>query len=107
MNPASIAIVSTPHGSRYLQQLCKHWAHNLEVSFTPERGTVLFPANARGGNHRGDGLATFVADDGALNVRLDASSPDQLESLKGAVARHIDRFAFREGPLSYEWRDTD
>ena len=23
----------TAHASRYLQQLCKHWAHNLAVTF--------------------------------------------------------------------------
>jgi hypothetical protein len=26
--------------------------------------------------------------------------------LKGAVARHIDRFAFREAPLPFDWQDT-
>jgi len=29
----------------------------------------------------------------------------QLDALKGAVARHIDRFAFREAPLAFDWRD--
>jgi len=36
-------------------------------------------------------------------VRIDATSPEQLEGLKGAVARHVDRFAFREAPLVYDW----
>ena len=31
----SIARVPTDKGSRYLQQLCKHWSHNLAVEFTP------------------------------------------------------------------------
>ncbi|HEX7694289.1 MAG TPA: DUF2218 domain-containing protein, partial [Sphingomonas sp.] len=25
------------------------------------------------------------------------------EGLKGAVARHLDRFAFREAPLAFDW----
>src|SRR5262249_15468971 len=30
------ARVPTANGSRYLQQLCKHWSHNLKVEFSPE-----------------------------------------------------------------------
>ena len=48
MSTTSIARVPTANGSRYLQQLCKHWSHNLAVEFTPEKGRVVFPRNARG-----------------------------------------------------------
>ena len=34
----------------------------------------------------------------------DASAEEQLEALKGAVVRHLDRFAFREAPLGYDWK---
>jgi hypothetical protein len=98
------ASVPTASGSRYLQQLCKHWAHNLTVEFTADHGTVVFPRDARGADHPGDGLVTFDAGGDALSVRIDASSPAQLEGLKGAVARHLDRFAFREAPLAFDWR---
>jgi len=27
-----------------------------------------------------------------------------LEALKDAVVRHLERFAFREGPLQFDWR---
>jgi len=37
-------------------------------------------------------------------VRIEASAEGQLEALKGAVARHLDRFAFREAPLAFDWR---
>jgi hypothetical protein len=37
-------------------------------------------------------------------VRIEASAVEQLEALQGAVARHVDRFAFREAPLAYDWR---
>lgn len=98
------ARVPTASASRYLQQLCKHWQHNLEVSFTPEHGTVVFPRDARGAEWAGDGLVTFDAEADALSVRIDASEAGQLEGLKGAVARHLDRFAFREAPLAFDWR---
>ena len=103
---SAVASVPTASGSRYLQQLCKHWAHNLEVAYTPEHGTVTFPRDARGADHPGDGLARFDAQAETLEVRIDATSPEQLEGLKGAVARHLDRFAFREAPLTFEWRDV-
>ena len=101
----STAKVPTRSASRYLQQTCKHWEHNLKVEFTPEHGTIVFPHDARGANHPGDALVTFDAKAETLDVRIDATSPEQLEGLKGAVARHVDRFAFREAPLGYDWQD--
>ena len=49
-------------------------------------------------------MVTFDAAPDALGVRIDATSPEQLDGLKGAVARHLDRFAFREAPLSFDWQ---
>lgn len=100
----TVARVSTAHASRYLQQLCKHWQHNLAVEFDADHGTVVFPHDARGADHPGDALVTFDAAADALVVRIDATSTEQLDGLQGAVARHLDRFAFREAPLSFGWR---
>lgn len=99
-----IAKVPTAHASRYLQQLCKHWQHNLTVEFTPEHGTVTFPGNARGATWTGDALVTFDAAADALSVRIDASSDAHVEAMKEVVARHLDRFAFREAPLAFDWK---
>lgn len=101
---SSSAIVPTASGSKYLQQLCKHWQHNLAVTFTADHGTVVFPRDARGADWPGDATVTFDAGVDALEVRIDASDPGQLDGLKGAVARHLDRFAFREAPLAFDWR---
>ena len=100
------AAVPTASGSKYLQQLCKHWQHNLAVSFTPDAGTVTFPRDARGASHPGDGVVRFTARPDALDIAIEATSPEQLEGLKGAVARHLDRFAFREAPLPFDWRQV-
>ena len=100
---SAIAAVPTGSASRYLQQVCKHWQHNLTVEFTPEHGTIVFPKDARGADHPGDGLVTFDAGSETLTVRIDATSAGQLDGLKGAVARHLDRFAFREAPLAFDW----
>jgi len=102
----SHARVPTAHASRYLQQLCKHWSHNLAVTFDESKGTVTFPRNARGADWPGDATLELTAQDGAIDCRLTASSGEQLEALKGAVSRHLDRFAFREAPLAFDWRDA-
>ena len=104
MTISATASVPTAHASKYLQQLCKHWQHNLAVAFTADHGTVTFPKDARGADWPGDGLVTFDASADALAVRIDASVGEQLEGLEGAVARHLDRFAFREAPLAFDWQ---
>ena len=105
MTKTSTVRVPTASGSRYLQQLCKHWSHNLAVEFDETEGKVIFPRNARGADWPGDATLTMQARDDGLDCRLEASAAGQLEALKGALARHLDRFAFREAPLAFDWRD--
>ena len=100
----AIANVPTSHASKYLQQLCKHWQHNLVVEFTADHGTVTFPKDARGAEWTSDALVTFDAETDALSVRIDASSDEHVEAMKGVVARHLDRIAFREAPLTFDWQ---
>jgi hypothetical protein len=106
VSAASTAVVQTAHGSKYLQQLCKHWSHNLAVEFDSTQGKVMFPRDARGASWSGDAMVTFTADAKALTCRIEASEPAQRDGLKGAVARHLDRFAFREAPLPFDWQDA-
>jgi uncharacterized protein len=101
----STAKVPTKSASRYLQQVCKHWAHNMAVEFDKAQGKVTFPKDARGAEWPDDATVTFTAEPAGLVCRIDASAPGQLEGLKGAVARHLDRFAFREAPLAFDWQD--
>ncbi len=103
---SATARVPTAHASKYLQQLCKHWQHNLAVEFTPAHGTVTFPKDARGAAWPSDALVTFDAGADALSVRIDASSIAHVEAMQGVVARHLDRFAFREAPLAFDWTTT-
>ena len=103
MSVSATEFAKTDKASRYLQQLCKHWEHNLKVEVTADHGTIVFPKDARGADWPGDGLVTLDAKPDGLAMRVDASAEGQLEALKGAVERHVDRFAFREGALRYEW----
>lgn len=92
----TIATVPTENGWKYLQQLCKHWAHKLDVELTDHKGVVRFP----------EAIATMTSDAGALTVEIEAQSPDVLERMKGVVSSHLDRFAFREAPLPFDWKSA-
>ncbi len=89
----SEARVATAQGSRYLQQLCKHWSHKFTVDFTAERGTIDF----------GDGRACALSATGDLLV-LRATVPDDADAARfeGVIADHVKRFAFRE-ELAFDW----
>jgi hypothetical protein len=39
-------------------------------------------------------------------TRAEPAADGQLEDLKGVLARHLDRFAFREAPLQFDWQDA-
>ena len=86
------ARVSTMNGARYLQQLCKHWSHKLEVQLSENEGIVRFPS----------AVATMTADAEALTVKVEAEDDETLQRMKGVVASHLDRFAFKEAPLPFE-----
>ena len=106
MQYISEANVPTESGKRYAAQLGKHWAHNLAVEEDGDIRRITFPRDARGADWPGDGVAILDPSADALNCHIEASAPGQLEALKGAIERHIERFAFREAPLVYDWQDA-
>jgi hypothetical protein len=89
----STATVPTVSGSKYLQQLCKHWSHKLEVELVDRHAIVRFPT----------ATATMTAAAEDLIVRIDAEDEATLERMEGVLATHLDRFAFREAPLPFAW----
>jgi len=94
MRKASVkGVVPTENGSRYLQQLCKHWSHRFPVEFDAEKGTVEL-ASSR---------VTMTATPTELHVDLHVDNLDDLPRMKKVVSEHLDRFAFREAPLPFVW----
>jgi len=89
------ASVPTEHGSRYLQQLCKHWSHKLTVEFNADAGSVTFPNGA---------IVTMTAQPPVLDVRIALPADGDADQMQKVVASHLDRFAFREAPLAFDWR---
>ncbi len=84
---------TTEHASRYLQQLCKHFAHKIEVQFDETSGQAQFPS----------GIATLTASPKELIVILSADSDEGLERSRGAIDSHLKTFAFRESYTTMNW----
>lgn len=66
------ATVPTTHGSRYLQQLCKHWSHKFETSFDADKGEIAFPM----------GPIHLSADAELLTVVLEPNADADVEKFK-------------------------
>ncbi|MEG3084589.1 DUF2218 domain-containing protein [Sphingomonas sp. PB2P12] len=90
----SVARVPTRSASRYLQQLAKHWSHKMEVIFSEEEGRITFPNGA---------IVEMHADTDALDVALTVPAGEDVDRMRRVVASHLDRFAFREAPLTFDW----
>jgi hypothetical protein len=84
----SEARITTERASRYLQQLCKHFAHKLPTSHTQQEGRIEF----------GIGVCALQAEPEALILTADAPDAASLERLEDVIARHLERFAFRDKP---------
>lgn len=91
--PVSSAIVATENGSRYLQQLCKHWSHRFEVNFDPQQGRIKFAEGE---------VIMLTASPDKLDVRIEADDAERLPELNRVVEAHIVRYAFRE-TLEFNW----
>ncbi|MFB0873072.1 MULTISPECIES: DUF2218 domain-containing protein [unclassified Sphingobium] len=91
---AVTATVPTAHASRYLQQLSKHWSHKFEVSFDAEKSAIAFPM----------GTLRMEAAPDALIVTLEPTPEADVGRFQQVVADHLDRFAFKEAPLAFDWK---
>lgn len=95
MTPTSVARVPTRSASRYLQQLAKHWSHKMAVTFDAEEGTIDFPNGSR---------LAMRADSETLDCLLTVPEGEDAERMRRVVQEHLDRFAFREAPLTFDWK---
>lgn len=92
----SIARVPTGSASRYLQQLAKHWSHKMVTDFTAEAGRIVFPNGS---------VLEMKADSETLDILLTVPDGEDAGRMREVVASHLDRFAFREAPLTFDWRE--
>lgn len=85
----------TVHASRYLQQLAKHWAHNNEVTFDAGSADIKLRGNR----------VQLRAEPQRLVATLTTGPEGDPTRLRQVFEDHINRFAFREAPLPFEWSE--
>ena len=88
----SICSIDTPNAQKYLQQLCKHFAHKIQVSFDKQAGKITFPM----------GECRLAADETMLTMTVVTPDNSEVERLQDIIAQHLARFAFREY-LNFTW----
>ena len=81
---------------RYIQQIVSHWSHKMATSYADGVGTFPFSDSES---------AVMTAQPGGIAITLVTADPARNVHMRGVIERHIDRFAFREAPLTYEWTE--
>lgn len=77
----------TGSGSKYLQQLCKHWSQKAKAEFDEAEGHVTFD--------NGNKLSMIAADT-HLEITASVGPRGDLDQWKKVIEAHLKRFAFRE-----------
>lgn len=91
--PKATSTFETERASRYLQAMCKHFAHKVPVTYDAARGTADMPF----------GLLSMHAAEDTLRFEIEAADDHALERMKYVVEAHIVRFAFREKLEKLDW----
>ena len=86
----------TPNASKYLQQLCKHFGHKVDVTYDALNGRADLPV----------GAAIMTADDTSLTIRIESKDAEAAEVAQHVIDSHLERFAFRENITSLAWTSS-
>ncbi len=84
----------TENSTKYLQQLCKHFAHKVDVTLHDTRGECRFSC--------GTSILTLAG--GGLDIHVEAENEESLRDTKAVIEDHLLRFAFREAPAPFTWQ---
>ena len=88
------AYLETASGPKYLVQLCKHFAHKIEVAYSDSHGECQFIR----------GSCVMDADEKGLRIVVRASDGQGLAQTQEIIESHLVRFAFRERLEALDWR---
>lgn len=88
-----IGTYQTTKASQYLQQLCKHFAHKVEVDYDATSGWADLPP----------GRCTMRCDDTMLEITVTAQDEPGLARARAIIDDHLVRFAHREGFSAMGW----
>ncbi|MEQ9122914.1 MAG: DUF2218 domain-containing protein [Alphaproteobacteria bacterium] len=92
--PTAVSVFETERASRYLQQLCKHFAHKVPATHSETEGRAELPG----------GVLTLTATPAALRMEVKGEGARELAKARYILEDHLLRFAFREGLMGLDWR---
>ncbi len=87
---------ATEKASQYLQQLCKHFSHKIDVRFDETTGEIALPP----------GPSRLSAENGRLVIEVTGDDGEALARAKSIIDKHLVRFAFREDFETMDWQDA-
>lgn len=87
------ATYPTVHGSKYISQLCKHFAHKVEVNWDEHEGRAALPT----------GSLVMQADAEALRFHIVSEDAKAMIQARFTVDSHLVTFAHREGYTGLSW----
>ncbi len=93
--PNSKVIITTDHASKYLKQMCKHFAHKVDVDFDDFNAAVAFPP----------GPCQMTASETELVISCQSESEKGVAVIQSIIDQHIVKFAWRE-ELELNWFDV-
>ena len=93
----TVATLSTEHAGKYIAQLCKHFAHKVDVSHLDGHGECRFTC----------GTDTMDAEENLLRIRVTAQDDALSKETQHVIESHLLRFAFREELQPLQWVSSD
>lgn len=92
--PVTTSYYATAHGSKYLQQLSKHFAHKVEVTYDANTSQVVLEASQIFMNADADGLS----------FRITADDAKAMIHARFVIDSHLVTFAHREAFMGLTWQ---
>lgn len=86
--------IKTASASLYIGKLCRHFVHKIEATYTKDTGKAIFPA----------GSCDMHAEPEYLVFNIESADEEGLNKMKGALDRHLIKFAYKED-LEINWVD--
>lgn len=87
-------VFPTQNASKYMKQLCKHFAHKIDVEYDDTSASAALPP----------GPAEMHATDSDLTVRITGKDEEALKVARHIIDSHLERFAFRENFETMGWQ---
>ena len=92
--PICFAAVETENASKYLVQLCKHFAHKVDVDYDQTQARVEFPP----------GRCMMTAEGTTLSFYCRSHEDKGIAVMQYILTDHLTRFAWRED-ITFDWAE--